>query len=581
MDPAALSAALAEVRTASSEPEEEEEEEAARQEEDPGARRSSTWLTARVQAQLAELRTWDWVRIIWWCYVWPPVLILYKIIPTFLNIALARLTIAMQGLLEVHESELVGFVLIMFFTYCTGMFLFMLPPVPGPPIYLFAGIVIPKAGELALHVGPETRGVYPQGFWLGAVLTVSLCFFMKLSACTVQQKMIGERLGDREWVRQLVRVHTAEMRTIESVLRKPGLAFGKVMILCGGPDWPTSVLAGILRVPLRQCIIGTCPVIASVIPLALSGTFLVKRGDGPVWARAGTLMFSLTVVVSLVFIGGTAWSIQDEYERHHDRFTQPKEEYVHLEWLDHRTSKVRERCVVTWADLPLFIRIPYVTGAALLIVVGEIFLVAKQACVSNFVLGTDLENTLQLKELKWIGRSALITPLGAGSLLAALFALAGLTVYKSWYRSICAPRIVAAIAELDAQEASWKAARVLEARAARKSPEQLRLERLATFKETTAMIARRSVSQNSSRNPSLNRASTDSFGGSCHGPVGGPEVAASRSCPAPQTSSDMSPDISDTRLATPARVTWPPGDSDAPLVCDAVRLEDVSGTFSL
>ena len=37
---------------------------------------------------------------------------------------------------------------------------------------------------------------------------------------------------------------------------RPGMSFGKCMILCGGPDWPTSVLAGILRLSLVQCTIG-------------------------------------------------------------------------------------------------------------------------------------------------------------------------------------------------------------------------------------------------------------------------------------------------------------------------------------
>lgn len=59
------------------------------------------------------------------------------------------------------------------------------------------------------------------------------------------------------------------MRAIEQVLRRPGMSFGKCMILCGGPagclrrllclsaeDWPTSVLAGILRLSLVQCTIG-------------------------------------------------------------------------------------------------------------------------------------------------------------------------------------------------------------------------------------------------------------------------------------------------------------------------------------
>merc|ERR1719414_576543 len=107
------------------------------------------------------------------------------------------------------------------------MILFMLPPVPGPPIYLFGGCVIADKS--------------PWGFWSGVAICILLCIFLKLTACAVQQKFIGERLGGFEQVKSMVKVHTPLMRAIEAILRQRGLSFGKCMILCGGPDWPTSV----------------------------------------------------------------------------------------------------------------------------------------------------------------------------------------------------------------------------------------------------------------------------------------------------------------------------------------------------
>ena len=35
-------------------------------------------------------------------------------------------------------------------------------------------------------------------------------------------------------------------------LKRPGLDMGKVGILCGGPDWPTSVLTGLLKCKLSD-----------------------------------------------------------------------------------------------------------------------------------------------------------------------------------------------------------------------------------------------------------------------------------------------------------------------------------------
>ena len=49
------------------------------------------------------------------------------------------------------------------FTFAAGMVLFMLPPVPGPPIYLFGGLVISE------HC--------PYGFWRLGNTFISCVFF--------------------------------------------------------------------------------------------------------------------------------------------------------------------------------------------------------------------------------------------------------------------------------------------------------------------------------------------------------------------------------------------------------------------
>ena len=45
------------------------------------------------------------------------------------------------------------------------------------------------------------------------------------------------------------------MTSIKAILQEDGLSMGKVMILVGGPDWPTSVLTGLLKLSyLKMCI---------------------------------------------------------------------------------------------------------------------------------------------------------------------------------------------------------------------------------------------------------------------------------------------------------------------------------------
>lgn len=45
----------------------------------------------------------------------------------------------------------------------------------------------------------------------------------------------------------------------------------KIGILCGGPDWPTSVLCGIMRLELIPILIGTFPVFFLIIPTVITG----------------------------------------------------------------------------------------------------------------------------------------------------------------------------------------------------------------------------------------------------------------------------------------------------------------------
>jgi len=64
--------------------------------------------------------------------------------------------------------------------------------------------------------------------------------------------------------------------------------------LVGGPDWPTSVLCGILKLSLFQCCIGTLPVIFVSTPCVVAGAFMVGAGGGAVKCRAAGYVEVLT-----------------------------------------------------------------------------------------------------------------------------------------------------------------------------------------------------------------------------------------------------------------------------------------------
>jgi len=140
-----------------------------------------------------------------------------------------------------------GVVVVCFFIL--GVSMFLLPPVPGPPVYLTGGVLVVGAMEDSM------------GFWGATIICIFVCWFTKLFSCAMQQKLFGENLGGYVGVRYAVGINSIQMRAIRYCLMQPGLSIPKIAILCGGPDWPTSVLCGILGVPLKEAMVGTSPVL--------------------------------------------------------------------------------------------------------------------------------------------------------------------------------------------------------------------------------------------------------------------------------------------------------------------------------
>ena len=107
-----------------------------------------------------------------------------------------------------------------------GVSMFLLPPVPGPPVYLTGGVLLVGSMEEQL------------GFWGAAFLCVFVCWFTKLLSCAMQQKLFGENLSNYVSVRYAVRdqlaadarhpllPHAAGSEPGEGghPLRRPGLA---------------------------------------------------------------------------------------------------------------------------------------------------------------------------------------------------------------------------------------------------------------------------------------------------------------------------------------------------------------------
>jgi len=402
------------------------------------------WFTPRVHAALAALRQWEWLAVLARCYALCGLYLCYTVCPLLLNVCLSWLGVVLQGW---------PFEVLIVATFTIGVLAFLLPPVPGMTIYIFGGLVISGAAE---------AGGY-WGFWGGALINIVMCWFLKLFACAIQQKCIGEMLGKSLWVRKTVGVHRAHIRCIEAILREPGLSVGKAAILCGGPDWPTSVLAGVLKLSLVQCELGTMPIIFFVTPCALTGSFYLKKGVNEVWTRSANLMIALSVAVNLLLWALAALAIRRQLEQHHEALTRPLPENVDLEWLDHRAEGLEQASNVSWRTAPFAVRWVLASCACVQILICQGFFWAYSSLFGNFEVQDSIDD-LDLYHTGDEDRKYVFAAPAVAAVLA-LFGAAWLGLVWLWHwrwRTTREARRKAALA-LDAEELAWKERFVQEA----------------------------------------------------------------------------------------------------------------------
>lgn len=235
-----------------------------------------------------------------------------------------------------------------------GMGLFMLPPVPGLPIYLTSGIVL-------VSIGMDKLGL------VGAIsYATAISLGIKLLACVIQQKMIGGLLGGSVAVKQAVAINSDAIRAMRLVLSDPGITFNKVAILVGGPDWPVSVLCGILGLDLLPILIGTLPVIIIIAPTVFTGSFTfmgsLENDDGRElypWADtmgavatsfAAGVMFYNTIAAAGA-VTSTIESRKEEIEAlDYDEEVKKADE-------DAEKNAVFRKRVVVWSNVPIFFKL--------------------------------------------------------------------------------------------------------------------------------------------------------------------------------------------------------------------------------
>jgi len=373
------------------------------------------WFTIEARRLIREFQSWNRTKVFTYAIYWGLAFMILSVIVSQFTL------LFLSWLIEKTSAMPLGTVTAILIAI--GMTMFLLPPVPGVPIYLTLGIVI-------IPVGRSTFGIYGSLLY---ALGVSLC--LKLLACTLQQKMIGGLLQHKVGVRQFCGVNSSLMRSMKLVLQQPGLGIAKVSILVGGPDWPTSVLCGIMGLELIPILIGTLPIIFLITPTLLTGSFTymssVRLDDGQLefpWAgTVATICAALTafvqfgsMVVAAYFLEQTVTTRQDELD------AMPIDQEV--KDADERGEAIDTAYdeVTQWRSLPALAK--GVLGASLATMITSCYMVQLFAdlCFTEYQLTYTIEQHL---DGDW---KNLVKPLGIVANCLLLGSVVLLYGFRSW-----------------------------------------------------------------------------------------------------------------------------------------------------
>lgn len=375
----------------------------------------SDYVTAEANELIKEFVSWDLATVLTYAIYWGAGFITLSVIASKFT------TLFLSWLITYTASmDLMSVTGILF---GVGVVMFLLPPVPGAPIYLTLGIVV-------LPIGREIFGI------VGAIAyAMGVSLVLKLFATFLQQKMIGGLLKQNIAVRQLVGINTPLIRTMKLLLAERGLGVAKVAILIGGPDWPTSVLCGIMDLPLLPILVGTLPIFILIIPTVLAGSFIymasIQLNDGsPEFPWAGTASTICTALAAIVLFGcilSAAFYVEKAMSTRTDDLAMLEiDEAVRVADEKNQSMKNAYKEGTEWKQIPIWVRLILILSLTSMITSCYMIQLFQEDAFTEYQLTYTIENNLSGN---WRN---LVKPIGWVALLLFASSLFLLFIFISW-----------------------------------------------------------------------------------------------------------------------------------------------------
>ncbi|KAL7433449.1 hypothetical protein ACHAXM_003585, partial [Skeletonema potamos] len=341
-------------------------------------------FTTRTRTQINQLKSWDRARVYTFAVYW-------GIFFMVMQVLVAKLTVVFLSWL-IEQTANFGLGIVTAILVGVGVVMFLLPPVPGVPVYLTLGIVLPAQGHNVLG-------------WVGSIAySTAIGLLLKLFSSALQQKMIGENLSRYVRVRQFVGVNSTLMKAMRLVLSEDGLSVPKVAILIGGPDWPTSVLCGIMRLSLPQIILGTTPVVFLIFPTCVTGALLymasLKDQSGNAefsWAgTVSTITASLTALVQFGSMVVAAYYLERTADKRVDDVAAIEDD-AEVKKADDEAAYLNKcyREATQWNDIPVVPKLLMQSSLACIVTSCYIVQLFSSLCFTEHTLTDSIDGNLQ------------------------------------------------------------------------------------------------------------------------------------------------------------------------------------------
>jgi hypothetical protein len=382
------------------------------------------WVTQIAHNQLTVIGSWRWASVlekVMWCGILLVAFVVGvgKLVTLFLSCLVKTLAPLSLGL--------VCFIFLM-----VGLIMFLLPPVPGVPVYLTAGIIIVANAEPTM------------GFWPATLFASIIGILSKIPlAFTIQWGVLGKQLGTSVAVRSLVGVNSVSIRAIQKILthkptaKEPQTYFwAKLCILCGGPDWPTAVLTGILGCSLKEMTLYSLPVYFVVAPCTVAGALLLREGE--VWEAASSVALAISAAIQVMAMLAALYHIEEVAANNYDELKRMPDD---LEVLEREqasaAAKRRFDAFTDWrkSTFPVLMRGVLVAGAFTAMGATWLTMLMPEECFEPFTVNDNISAPPLNGKV-----SNIVKPIGWYAVYLFLVAIGFLFIFMCWTRDSNIPK---------------------------------------------------------------------------------------------------------------------------------------------